>query len=112
MGWTLLHDPVQSAIPDELVGYWRSSTERYDDRYLYFAREAVALGRGEFAESEGFPIESIRLSREGKDRHITIVYRQHDGTRDQLHLVYHPTTETLTFKNQPALQWKKYRSKG
>ncbi len=99
-------------MPEELIGYWRSSTEQYDDRYLYFAEQAVALGRGAVADSEGFPVESVEWTRMGPEGHITVVYRQHDGTRDQLHLVYHISRKTLTFKHQPTLTWTKYRSKG
>jgi len=109
--WTAILHSTRAFIPEELLGYWRSATEQYDDRYLYFAEQAVALGRGAVAESEGFPVESVEWTSAGPDRHITVVYRQHDGTRDQLHLVYHNRTKTLAFRHQPALIWTKYRSR-
>jgi hypothetical protein len=108
--WTVVHNETRVSVPLELVGYWRSSTEQYDDRYLYFSDQAVALGRGNYAESQGFPVESIASTTAGPERHLTIAYRQPDGSLDQLHLVYHKPTRTLTFKNQPALTWTKHRS--
>ncbi len=110
--WTVAVNETKVPVPTELIGYWRSSTEQYDDRYLYFADRSVALGRGDFAESQGFPVESVQSTIEGTERHLSVVYRQPDGTRDQLHLVYHVPTKTLTFKNQPSLKWTKRRSKG
>lgn len=108
--WTVIDHETRVSVPPELIGYWRSSTEQYDDRYLYFSDQAVALGRGHYADSQGFPVESIASTSAGPDRHLTVVFRQPDGTHDQLHLIYHKPTRTLRFQNQPSLTWTKHRS--
>jgi len=107
--WTAFVEPARQVVPDELVGYWRSSSSQYGDRALYLAPHAVALDRGPTAGSEGYPVEKVTTGNEGTNRAVTIVYRLPDGMQDQLAILYHPATGTLTFKNQPTLRWNKYR---
>lgn len=104
MLWLRLPQPP--AIPNELVGTWRTSDPSYADRSFEIGITIIDFGTGEGAVTTGF-IQKVEVSSEGSRTLYTISYVE-DGRKEQCAFYYKPGKEkTIYFKNQPSVSWVK-----
>ena len=93
-------------LPGELAGEWRTTDPRYADRSMELSRGYVTLGVGDGKATMGF-IQEVSASQEKGNTLYTIIYKGDEGI-GRIYLYYSSSHgETIQFKNQPGVVWKK-----
>ncbi len=92
-----------SALPDELVGVWKTSAPKYADRYIELQRHAVVFGTREGTVSRHV-IDSVEEAGEAHQILYSISYTE-DGNRYRWSFYYDPVAKSIRLKNQIAIVW-------
>jgi len=96
-----------SALPEELVGVWRTPTPPYADRYFELRRDAVVFGTGE-GTAATHPVDRVEATRQGPLLLYTVFYR--DGEqRYRWTFLYDPAGKSIRMKNRVGIVWSKNR---
>ncbi len=94
------------ALPEYLVGTWKTSAPKYADRYLKLSEDFVTFGVGERRE-ESYYIQEIGTEQDGDGLLCTIHYENPEKEDLTLMFVYHPNDGgTIKLKNSDDI-WKK-----
>lgn len=96
-------------MPQEMVGFWRTSTEPYQDRYLVLTPVEVRFGTSE-TTSTTHEIAEVRSVGEAHERVYQISYLSTEGKEYWLTLRYEPEDRVLQLVNQPELVWERAAS--
>lgn len=93
-------------ISDEMVGVWKTSDKKYEDRFIGLKKDVVILGQGDGKESIQ-PIQKVTMVRQnGKDLY-TVQYLDDEGDKDSISFFYNPVGGIITLKNQNSIEWTK-----
>lgn len=93
-------------ISDEMVGVWKTSDKKYEDRFIGLKKDVVILGQGDGKESIQ-PIQKVTMVRQnGKDLY-TVQYLDNEGDKDSISFFYNPVGGIITLKNQNSIEWTK-----
>jgi hypothetical protein len=111
----LRNPPGNNKVPEYLVGVWRTTTPKYEDRYIQFAQHNLIFGTGKFkgeafivADIQSTPADEGAQGDASKRMLFTIRYMRADKLTYELSFYYDPPpAEVITFKNQGKLKWRK-----
>ena len=96
-----------TAVPDRLVGLWKTAAPKYSGRFLRITAESIVLGAGE-GRTNIHPIVGVKEKQKEGANLYTISYLNDDGQEYRLSLYMDPTREgVIRFKNQPGILWTK-----
>jgi hypothetical protein len=98
------NEPV--ACPNELVGAWITSANGYENGMLVFTQTGVSFSVG-FEHLDAQAIRRINVNTEGPRTLYTIVYGDSRSDEQTLSFYYHTKEQTITFKNQAHLVWRR-----
>jgi hypothetical protein len=94
-------------VPDELVGVWKTSAPKYDDRFFELKKNSITFGTGEGA-SETFPVTKTEMQPEDGENLYQVYYVATEGDTQQW-VFYFPAAGqgSLRLKNQKSIPWNK-----
>jgi hypothetical protein len=97
-------------VPQHLIGEWKTSSPRYADRYLKIAEHLLVFGIGD-GEELSQDIEEVTAEEENGETIYTIRYKDLEGEKWSLTLMYSLATRTFKLKNGNDI-WEKVQSEG
>lgn len=87
------------AVPQYLIGKWKTAAPKYADRYLKFSEHSVLFGVGD-GEEVSHTIEKIVIKQGGDGTAYTVYYRDTEGEIATLTFTYRPDGGgTIQLKN-------------
>jgi hypothetical protein len=86
-------------LPQHLVGVWKTSAPQYEDRYLKITEDSLIYGIGE-GEEVSHTVERITAKQENGETTYTFHYKDAEGEKWDLVLIYNPASETVRLKNR------------
>lgn len=89
-------------LPRELIGTYRTSDERYTDRYFRLTPELVTIGVGDGKEHE-FSVSAVYREVDAGETTYRVVYRTDYG-KDSLS-IQDLSDAAVVFPSQPAVRW-------
>ena len=90
--------------PDHLIGVWKTSEPKYEDRFFEIDRTTITFGTGG-ENSDTHPITNIEVE---KGSLCTIYYKNAEGQEFKFSFYYNPTDHgVIRFKNQEQIVWTK-----
>ncbi len=99
----------KKAIPEELIGVWKTQATEYADRPFEIKKDYVIFGTGE-GKSDIYPIINVVIGKapEAEGTLFTILYKNVTGQEYKFSF-YHDSANrgTIRFKNQKQMVWKK-----
>jgi hypothetical protein len=95
-------------LPQHLVGVWKTSAPQYEDRYLKITEDSLIYGIGE-GEEVSHTVERINVKQENGETIYTFHYKDAEGEKCDLALIYNPASETIQLKNRNDT-WEKVAS--
>ena len=104
--FTLQCSKIKTA-PEDLIGVWKTSDPKYEDRFLEIDRSTITFGKGG-GDSDTHPITSIEVEKgpEAKGNLYTIAYKDKEGQKFNFLIYYDPANQgTIRFKNQDQIEW-------
>ena len=96
----------ETTIPEELVGVWRTSARKYEDRFMEFTPTEVRFGMGETLISAHPVLHVEKNGPETRERYI-ISYADEEGQPYTLSLYYDLRRETVRLENRPRIAWSR-----
>jgi hypothetical protein len=93
-------------ISDDMVGVWKTSDKKYEDRFIELKKDIVILGQGDGNESVQ-PIQKVTLVRQKGKELYTVHYLNDEGDKDSISFFYDPAGGIITLKNQRNIEWTK-----
>jgi len=102
----------KTAVPEGLIGVWKTSATEYADRFFEIKRDQVIFGTGE-GKSDIYPITKIEIGKlpETEGTLFTILYKNIEGQKYKFSFYYDPTNQgTIRFKNQKEMVWIKAKN--
>jgi hypothetical protein len=99
--------PRGEAVPDQLIGSWHTSAPSHAGSTIEVSKELVVFTRDGGVRLSGRIVQCATVN-DRTDTYYRLSYRDDDRNEYQL-LVRYDSKDggTLTFKNQPALVWKR-----
>lgn len=97
--------------PDYLVGVWRTSHEKYADRFFEIERNSITFDIGE-GKSATHRIINVEIEKTPKEKGTlyTIYYKHEEGEKLKFSFYYDPANQgQIRFKNQDQIVWTKER---
>ena len=91
-------------VPENLVGVWETTHEKYSDRIFELRTDEIIFGPGgdSFARHSVVNVQEF----EGDDGLLyTVYYLGSEGAEYQFAFYYDPTRDTIRFKNQATFEW-------
>jgi hypothetical protein len=95
-------------VPQHLIGEWKTSSPRYADRYLKIAEHLLVFGIGD-GEELSQDIEEVTAEEENGETIYTIRYKDIEGEKWSLTLMYSSALGTIKLKNGNDI-WEKVKS--
>ena len=101
------------AVPDELVGVWRTSAPKYADCYFELTQDLMIFANEAHLEERSVNrISGIKKTDRGKAILYTFSYEVHfedeEGKKGKFSFYYDPSEGgSIRFKNQPRIKWRK-----
>ena len=93
------------SVPDELVGVWKTTSPRYEDRFFEISEDLIVFGTGG-RNTEAHPILSIREALEDERLLYAISYESAEGEEYGFFFYYDPAgSGVIRFKNQQDMAW-------
>ena len=93
------------SVPDELVGVWKTTSPRYQDRFFEISEDLVVFGTGG-RNTEAHPIVSISEALEDERLLYAISYESAEGEESEFSFYYDPAgSGVIRFKNQQDMAW-------
>lgn len=101
-----LPSPPSRILPLELIGKWRTTDQRYGDRYIEIDPVSISFGTGDATLMNGF-IRQVEIFPEGIRTLYTISYAD-NGEEGQCSFYYSEEKgKTIYLENQPEIAWVK-----
>jgi hypothetical protein len=98
----------EKAIPDALIGVWKTSAPGYENNSLELRKDEIlfGVGRSEFSANSIFKVKTVRPDGE-RTSLITIYYTDGEGKDNAVSIYYDQTPPgSIRFKNQKQIEWK------
>lgn len=99
----------KTAVPDDLIGVWKTTAPTYADRFFEIKTDEVIFGTGE-EKFDTYPITKIKIEK-NREEHGTlyiICYKNTAGQEYKFSFYYDPANQgTIRFKNQKEMVWTK-----
>ena len=93
------------SVPDELVGVWKTTSPRYEDRFFEISEDLVVFGTGG-RTTAAHPIVSISGTLEDERLLYAISYEIAEGEEYGFFFYYDPAgSGVIRFKNQQDMAW-------
>ena len=93
------------SVPDELVGVWKTTSPRYEDRFFEISEDLIVFGTGG-RNTEAHRILSIREALEDERLLYAISYESAEGEEYGFFFYYDPAgSGVIRFKNQQNMAW-------
>jgi len=93
-------------ISDDMVGVWKTSDKKYEDRFIELKKDLVILGQGDGNESVQ-PIQKVILVRQKGKELYTIHYLDDNGDKDSISFYYDPVGGIIRLRHQEGIEWIK-----
>ena len=98
-----------TAVPDELVGVWKTLNEQYSDRTFEITRTSIVFGTGG-GRLDSYPIAAAEQAREGDALLYTIVYLNEVRQEYRFIFYFEPSNGgVIRWKNKRDIEWAKAR---
>ena len=96
---------INRDLPDNLIGVWETTEEKYEDRYFLVDKNAIGFGTGD-GNVDWYEITQVdATTRRNKTLYI-IEYKTGEGTVFKRSLYYYSGNGgTITFENQANIEW-------
>ena len=96
-----------TTVPDEFLGVWKTSAQKYADRYFEITKDVIIFDIGE-GHVDSSPISSIETVSQGRHTLYTISYHNQEG-QEYLFSFYYDSAQdgVIVFKNQEDIRWTK-----
>ena len=91
-------------VPEQLVGIWETSHDKYSDRIFELRTDQIIFGTGEDTYALHMVVNVQETQDEGNAL-FTVYYLDSEGEESQFSFYDEPTTDTLRFKNQSRIEW-------
>jgi hypothetical protein len=97
------------SIPHHLIGVWKTSSPRFEDRYLKITEDMLIFGVGNGNEISHY-IQKIKIKQENNQTLYTFHYKDAEDEKWTLIFTYNPDLGgSITLKNRSET-WKKFES--
>jgi hypothetical protein len=94
-------------VPQQLIGVWKTSAPKYEDRYLKITEDSLTYGIGN-GEEVSHNIDKIDVDQENGETMYTFHYKDAEGEKWELALSYSPASGTIKLKNKNDI-WEKVK---
>lgn len=101
-----------TAIPEYLIGVWKTTATPYAERYFEIKTDQVIFGAVE-GPSDAYPIKKVKIekSAETEGTLITVLYATIEGQEYKFSFYYDPASQgTIRFKNQKEMVWTRVKN--
>lgn len=98
-----------TAVPDELVGVWKTLNPQYADRSFEITKTSIIFNTGD-GQIDSYPIAAAEQAREGKALLYTILYLSE--TRQEYRFIFYfesSNAGVIRWKNKRDIEWAKAR---
>ena len=94
----------KKALPEDLIGIWKTSSPPYEDRFLELTRDVIVFGTGgnRFTPHAILDIGEVR---EEASILYTVYYTSSEGGEYQFSFHYDPARDAIRFKNREQIEW-------
>ncbi len=100
-----------STVPQHLIGVWKTSAPKYEDRYLKISKDMLIFGVGNGEEISHF-VGKIKVKKENKKILYTFHYKDSEGEKWTLTIeVLSDIGGIIKLKNRDEI-WKKVETSG
>ncbi len=99
----------RAAVPEDLIGVWRTTAPAYADRFFEIKTDEVIFGTGE-EKFDTYPITKIKIEKDNKEQGTLyiICYKNIEGQEYKFSFYYDPANQgMIRFKNQQEMVWTK-----
>ena len=92
-------------LPDDLVGVWTTSAQRYEDRFFELTKDEISFGAldGDVAVYEILRVEPGKVP----DSEYAIYYTNEEGREYKLSITHTRRGGVIRFENQKTIAWTK-----
>lgn len=98
-----------TAVPDRLVGVWKTTTAKYADRFFEITKHAIIFGIGD-KNIDLYPIAKIEAASKDRRMFYAISLRTPEGDPHRFAFYYDPLDEgKIQLENQKEITWTKER---
>ena len=98
-----------TAVPDELVGVWKTPNPQYSDRSFEITKTSIIFGTGD-GHLDSYPIAAVEQTREGEALLYTILYLNEARQEYRFIFYFDPSTaDVIRWKNKRHIEWAKAR---
>lgn len=98
---------TQDHIPDELLGYWRTDTPRYQGRFLKLDRDYITIGTSDDNLTSVQRVREVRAERNSESTIYTIYSINTEGI-ESLNLEFEPANGgSLQIRHMGGILWKR-----
>jgi len=97
----------RTRLPENLLGTWTASEQKYTDRFFELTQNTVTFGIGK-EKTSVYDISNVEKDVRDNDLLYTIKYHNSDGVQYTLSFYYDATNGgVIKFKNQKDIEWRK-----
>ena len=94
-------------LPTSMMGVWQTSSEQYADRGFEIKPQQITFQQGEADKYTTHPITRLRATPTEAGATLYVVEYDNAGDTYEFSFVYQQDEETIRFKNQPLIAWRK-----
>jgi hypothetical protein len=106
LGLSWYFQPPTSRVPDDLIGTYHTSDEKYAERGLEIDSVSINFATGEGKVTVGI-VDSVKVRLDSGKMLYTITYTS-DEASNQVSFYYEPgKDQIIRFKNQERIAWTK-----
>jgi hypothetical protein len=95
-------------LPISVIGMWQTSSEQYADRGFEIKPQQITFQQGEADKYTTHPITRLRATPTEAGATLYVVEYDNAGDTYEFSFVYQQDEETIRFKNQPLIAWRKH----
>ena len=95
-----------TVISDDMVGVWKTSDKKYEDRFIELKKEAVIFGQGDGNERVQ-SIQKVTVDRQKGKELYTVHYLDDQGDKDSISFYYDSVGGIIRLKHQEGIEWIK-----
>ena len=94
-------------VPEEMVGRWTTSEEKYKDRFLELSRVSVVFGTGKDRIDVHF-VTSVEKQVHNGSTIYTVYYKDQDGNPGKITFYWDPAKKgQIRLRNQDKMTWNR-----
>jgi hypothetical protein len=106
--WLSREDTGFKSVPPSLIGTWTSSHPEYSDRSLVLKSDSITFGTGATSTMR-YTIIGVAPQEDDDDKYFVVHFRGDDGAKFRREIVLSNDGESLHFRSQPHVIWKKFK---